>query len=406
MPFDAGTVATKINKTAEEARGKLAEQEQARLLVARLYIAASESSDRLAEWSEAVIQAEQHTYSSYALPVQTTSPNALDYPLHPPFDELGYRVVATDSSFIEADKHRGAFCHLINVAQAMIKYGDEQEALVEAIPHHYPDYLLPRARRRVDPERVMQVQCAAHEIKALYAMAQSYDDLSLAIFDGPLNQTLARLNGAESKADAGGDRELNDLLAGFDDTVKDFARQLHTPIVGYNSRTKSDLVIRSLEEALSAGFFSDLSDTEHRLLQSALGYLDDGDLFSVLLAPGERSLAFTAWQPAKNKRKDLSENRIPIISFYLGVGDGAATGVERIDTLADFGPQLDTIQRVLVSQCSLGNGYPPVLNLADRYAFLTRGGDRETYFALLENEGLLKPPSLKSKDKQNSGRNV
>lgn len=397
MPFDTTAVVVEIKKTAEKARRKLEEQRQATLLAARLYLDASE---RLEDWIAAVTSAEEHSYSSYALPLPHIGSGGLVYPLALPFDSTGYRVIATDSSFIEADKHRGAFCHLINVGKAMIKYGEISEALAESIPHHYPDYLEPRNKQRADPDRVMQVQCAKREIEALYEMATGYAEqggVQLAIFDGPLNQTLAKMSEA--------DGPLDDLLQDFDDAVKAF-NNLKVPIIGYNSRTKSDLVIRSVEEAALAGFFQ-LTDGELAAVKATFGYLDDGDLFSVLLAPGERSLTFAPWQPEKKQqRKDLRQNRLPIISFYLNVSAGGETAIERVDTLTDFAASLDTIQRLLLSQCTLGNGYPPVLNLADRYAFLTRGDDRETYFALLELEGLLMPMSRKSLDKQISGRNV
>ena len=48
----------------------------------------------------------------------------------------------------------------------------------------------------------------------------------------------------------------------------------------------------------------------------------------------------------------------------------------------------------------------PALSVADQKAFLTRGEDRETYYALLDMERLLRPLSVKTRDKLEHGRNI
>ncbi|PZS04101.1 MAG: hypothetical protein DLM69_02240 [Candidatus Chloroheliales bacterium] len=404
MPYEASDVLSQIRKDAAQARALLNEQRGALELAAELYQRACE---RLADWSEIVRSKQGNKYRLYANPLVNSHSVALDYPSSPSLPAVGYCVVATDSSFIEPDKHRGAFCHLINVGRVMIKYGDPQAAVLEARPFHRPDYLNDIEERYVGFGRALQAECTAKEIEHLLDLAVMHR-ADIAFFDGPLNQTVLLLENAPVIS-----RRVKENLKVYYEYLRAFETVLGgsgIPVVGYNSRTNSDLVMRSLRKAVEAGLFSAAVRNDPRV--PMFSYLDDGDLFSYVLAPGVRSITFQPWEAKKSADKaadesegissGLHEYEVDIRVFYLNVGGSA----ERVDVPVWCLPQLDRIHQLLLSQCTLGDDFPAALSLADKQAVLTRGEDRETYYTLLEMEDLLRPVSYKARSKREAGRNI
>lgn len=396
MPYESSDVLNQIRQDAEQARAILNQQRGALELAADLY---RRASVRMGEWRKVVESEEQdeNSYRQYANPLPSSKSLTLDYPMHQPLFAAGYRVVATDSSFIEPDKHRGAFCHLINVGRVMIKYGEEQEAVLESRPFHCPDYLQDVDSRYVGFGRALQAECTAYEMSHLLELATIYRS-DIACFDGPLNQTVLLLENARSISE-----RIKENLNKYYADLAEF-RGLGIPVVGYNSRTNSVLVMRSLMKAVQAGMFGVALKGDPRI--QMFRYLDDGDLFSYTLAPGERSVVFQALQVEdrrhRNPNSGLYEYEAEIAVFYLNVGGSA----ERVDVPAWSLPQLDRIQELLLSQCTLGDDFPTALALADKQAVLTRGEDRETYYTLLEMEDLLRPVSYKARSKREAGRNI
>ncbi len=405
MPYESSEVLSQIRERAQDARFLLDQQRGALELAAELYQRACE---RLADWREIVQSKENNKYRLYANPLMGSREVALDYPCVPALPAEGYCVVATDSSFIEPDKHRGAFCHLINVGRVMIKYGDHQEATLEARPSHHPDYLNSIEERYVGFGRALQAECTAKEMEHLLDLAVTHR-ADIAFFDGPLNQTVLLLENAPVIS-----KHIKENLTIYYDYLRAFETVLGgsgIPVVGYNSRTNSDLVMRSLRKAVEskASFFNAAVKNDPRV--PMFSYLDDGDLFSYALEPGTRSITFQPWEAKKDSDKDtasgeissgLHEYEVDIRVFYLNVAGSA----ERVDVPAWCLPQLDRIHQLLLSQCTLGDDFPAALSLADKQAVLTRGEDRETYYTLLEMEDLLRPVSYKARSKREAGRNI
>jgi hypothetical protein len=130
--------------------------------------------------------------------------------------------------------------------------------------------------------------------------------------------------------------------------------------------------------------------------------IDDAALFWRLLAPGERSPVFQArssygvLQQADNAWERMgfcylaTPYEIARLEFPLWVAEG--------DTL-------DKVQRLLLRQCYLGDGYPKAITLSHQQAIL-RAQDRESYYFLLERAGLVQALSEKARGKRAVGGKI
>src|SRR6476469_1376339 len=130
MPFDAAEVAKQI----EASRGAVLLDEQARLdalaLARKIYRATTETA-----WEQRI--QEGLTRRWVGVPMSSLHYTTTSEPAH-----LDYTVVATDSSFIAPDKHRGSFSHLINVGRVMVSYGERPAAELDNTPNHYSEMLV------------------------------------------------------------------------------------------------------------------------------------------------------------------------------------------------------------------------------------------------------------------------
>ena len=61
--------------------------------------------------------------------------------LYPPPPPLGdYRVVATDGSQVNVDRHQAASCYVINVGTVVIQYGSRPDAALGSVAQLLPDH--------------------------------------------------------------------------------------------------------------------------------------------------------------------------------------------------------------------------------------------------------------------------
>src|SRR3954471_20548530 len=151
MPYDHSEVARQIAATREQALAMQTTRGDAAEDAADLY---SRTTDE--EWHAVV----EEVRSKHLMAVPQT-------PLHElvPVPPAGpdYTVIATDSSFVPPDKHRGSYCYLVNVGRVMVQYGDEPEAELDSAPTHCIDPLEEGEDWMVSG-RVLQAQCAFHEL--------------------------------------------------------------------------------------------------------------------------------------------------------------------------------------------------------------------------------------------------
>jgi hypothetical protein len=307
-----------------------------------------------------------------------------------------YTVVATDSSFVSPDKHRGSYCYLVNVGRVMVQYGDEPEAELDSAPTHCIDPLEEGEDWMVSG-RVLQAQCAFHELDELACWSERFG-ADLALLDGSLMQLGLALSPSE---------RVQKLVAEYSGRLADF-ESLGVPVVGYVSRPASQAVMYAARlfgcrEAAESGLGPKAGCNARcrRPECSGLWTLDDGGLFWELLDVGARSPVFQTRtvfgvQSKASFWEDMgfcylrTPYEIARLEFPLWVADAGL---------------LDRVQAIVLCQCALGEGYPRVLTLAHNFAVL-RNEDRESYFFLLERAGLIETPSEKARGKRATGGRI
>src|SRR3954464_13437611 len=129
MPFDAVEVARQIEQSRSGVKFDALARENALELAVRIYKEVGET-----EWEQRVQDATLRRWVGLPL-----SPLRDAEQITPAKGD--YCVVATDSSFVPPDKHRGSFSHLINVGRVMLLYGDSPSAELDNTPNHYADTL-------------------------------------------------------------------------------------------------------------------------------------------------------------------------------------------------------------------------------------------------------------------------
>src|SRR5690348_7698539 len=126
MPYDHAAVARQIAASQGLADGLAGLRETGAEAAARLYQATPHAA-----WCDRVTEVlhQEKTKRWIAQPITPLHTFAHEAPL----DET-YTVVATDSSYIPPDKHRGVECYLINVGRVMLHYGAEPHAELDSVP--------------------------------------------------------------------------------------------------------------------------------------------------------------------------------------------------------------------------------------------------------------------------------
>lgn len=376
MPFDAAEVARQIEQSRSRVKAQAQAQTDAVELALRIYRETTET-----EWDQRVQAASVRRWVASPLsPLNMLPQHQACQP--------DYCVVATDSSFIPPDKHRGAFCHLINVGRVMIRYGDTPSAEIDNVPNHYTDMLV--EGEEMMSGRVLGAKCALRELQELYEWARRYG-ADVALVDGSLMQLVSIL----SK-----EAQVQVLMAEYRQTVKAF-RDIGVPVIGYISQPASQMVMRAIRILACDQPVPCESRPSEPCGCQPLWSVEDADLLWELLGMGQRSPIFEA-----NFRDLVGENAQHaknIVFVYV------ATQYEivRLEFPIWVWQQgmLDRAVSVLLHQCRLGQGYPNSLTLAHQYAVL-HNSDREAYYFLLERAGLMKKPTEKAHGKRLIGQAI
>ncbi len=393
MPYDTNQVARQIETTLAEAKARVETNAQTAVMAAELYHQACRD---LEKWRRAIAEVKdrpRHRYALPELPLDGVISDHQPYPHPTRIPASGYRVVAADSSFIEPDRHRGAFCHLINVGRVMLQYGAEESACIDSIPQHCSDYLEPVEEQG----STLSAECIALEMAHLYELAAQHRP-DLAIYDGTLYQTGSNLFGSPGLS-----KRIEPYLDDYNAKLREF-HTIGVPIIGYISLGRATYVARALIAGLRSSLdIFHLSPQQRDYYAQQLAFLADTDIFEQLLAPGERSLIFQPWfSEAGDDQQDSEMYQRDRDKYftYLMVDE-----VVRIEFPRWVLPQFERVHELILSQCTLGKGYPIATTLADQYAKL-RNQDRATYFYLLEQMGLARSTSAKARSKQEHGGNI
>jgi len=130
----------------------------------------------------------------------------------------------------------------------------------------------------------------------------------------------------------------------------------------------------------------------------AVAGLLDRDLFTRLLAPGERSAIFSSRSSVVGKYYGVHE-----VNFFYIKLDGEVGRVEIPLWVAEDKKLFELVHSAILDQCWRGLGYPVALSEAHEKAVVT-GADREQFWSLVERTLAEDRIWLESSAKQQSKR--
>lgn len=320
-----------------------------------------------------------------------------------------FSVLATDGSHIDVDRHRPARCYLINIGSTYLRYGEAPDAILTSSPVLYSqeeELAITAPPPNSDEAPITGVllgmKRSVEECRGLARMAAALEDTSpaLALLDGSL--ILWGLAG-EAYPHFVTETILENGLLKCLDEMRVAAEHKRLALASYISFPRSTEVVNVLRVALCP--YQPADCDRHCAGRHASGErecdavagLRDGELFSRLLAPGERSAVFISRSSVVKNFYGLHW----VHFFYLKLDDEIAR-VEFPSWVAEDKSLLNLVHALVWDQCCRGQGYPTALSEAHEKAVLT-SGDREQFWHLVEQalvaEGLPVTASAKSKSK-------
>jgi hypothetical protein len=317
---------------------------------------------------------------------------------HPlPILPRDHRVIATDGSQIEPDRHGVADYYLLNVGWAAISYGSDPSAELASEPSLYferDDLYIPRGERRVPiQDQHLSALRSGYELRkaADLAEARPADGLpTVVLADGTLMLWVL-----EDRPD---DLLRDHLLVPYIDQIARIG-DLGLPLASYVSRPRSAEVTGLLREATCKGEVASCRSCAERGDDvCAMDGLPDRELFRTL-RPGERSARFS--MTLSKSVAQYWEGQVPQF-FYLNVGSELAR-VEVAPWTGDEPERLSLVHAVVFDQCRKGLGYPVVLARAHEQALVSMGDRMAFHYVLdgiLARQGVPARPSEKQLSKR------
>ncbi len=332
--------------------------------------------------------------------------DGLDRRIKAPSAPAEFSILAADGSHIDVDRHRSPRCYLINIGTVVLRYGNSPQANLESFPSLYfsdEDLVITptgnNTREQVVEGTLLGIKRSVDECGKLAELAAELpeESLGLALVDGTLV-----LWGLEAYPEFVAEALLDRGFLSHLDRIKGLnSKNRELALASYISFPRSTEVVNALRLALCPHDILDTDrhcqDCKERQCEAVAG-IRDCDLFSELLAPGERSGLFTSG--SKIIKKYPAEHRIYF--FYLR-GDDETARVEVPKWVATDEGLLNLTHSLILDQCRRGQGYPVALSEAHEQAVVT-GADRENFWRLVESllleEKLPSPSSAKSRSKR------
>ena len=327
---------------------------------------------------------------------------AVSLPALPP----NHRVIATDGSQIEPDRHGPYEYYLLNVGWAVLRYGERPDAELASEPmlaYELDDlFIMDEEQRRRVPVQGSHLAArrAVMELERAAALVEAKSDgLPLvALQDGTLLLWVLE----ERPEDFLREAFLRPYVIAMDR-----CRDLGPPLASYISRPRSTEVSSLLRAATcgadlaSCGRCGEAGPTPQPSsrpgegaaspsrsgrgvggagsLRCALDGLHDRMLFEHLQL-GQRSAVFAVTLGQQLEHYSAGQR---IHFFFLHVGSEVAR-VEVPDWVASDPAKLDLVHAVVFDQCQRGQGYPAALTRAHEQA-IVRGADRNMLRVLLDS---------------------
>ncbi|MCP2730049.1 DNA double-strand break repair nuclease NurA [Limnofasciculus baicalensis] len=294
-----------------------------------------------------------------------------------------HTVFATDGSQISPSHHEIAYCYLINVGRVMLHYGQSLYPLLDSSPEVFykPEDLYVSRKWGIRTEEWMGYRRTVSEISVLAEMASRwvnppgphFDIPNLAMVDGSLIYWFLESIPTEAR-----DRILPPILAAWDRL-----RSVNVPLMGYLSAARSSEAINFLRlEACphpNPNCMTHCGSLTDKLPCQVVEPLRDTSFWGNYLQPGQRGTLFRSSQ----RILDLYGDR-KIYFCYVNVGTEIAR-IEIPEWVAENSTLLNQALSLMLAQVYKGYGYPIALAEAHNKA-VVRGGDRASFFALLEQQ--------------------
>ncbi len=285
-----------------------------------------------------------------------------------------HSVVATDGSQIVPSHHEIAYCSLINVGRVALHYHKPQWPVLDSVPFlFYRSADLTRLQG-ISVEELLSLRRTQAEVEELVdlALASRQGGPLLALVDGSLiHWSLEALPQEEQR------QWLEPILAAYDRL-----REARIPIAGYVSASRSSEVVNYLRLGLCPYLGCDCQSYCPGVTQppcNPFAPLSDRVFWSAVLEPGQRS---SLWRSGAKVLQQYGRHHI--YTCYLHVGEEVAR-VECPEWVAQDPELLNTMLEMILAQVEKGFGYPVALAEAHHLA-VVRGGDRQRFFALIEQE--------------------
>ncbi|KKI98689.1 DNA double-strand break repair nuclease NurA [Prochlorothrix hollandica] len=310
-------------------------------------------------------------------------------------------VLATDGSQIAPSHHEIAYCYLLNIGRVVIHYGQGRHPLLDSVPEvvYQPEDLYVSRQWGISTEEWMGHRRTVAESLGLADLAETLElkgdsPPTLALTDGSLVYWFLEHLPGEAR-----DRLLPPILAAWERL-----KALRVPLVGYLSASRSG-------EALNFLRLQSCPKDQPDCLTHCPGQTDqapcrtfsplrDATFWSTQLQPGERG---PLWRSHAGILDLYGEDQT--IYFCHVHGGVEVARVEFPAWVARDSALLDTSLSLTLAQIQKGYGYPVALAEAHNQA-VVRGGDRQRFFALLEQQMIragLKNVGTSSKETRKRG---
>ncbi|HBE20557.1 MAG TPA: nuclease [Cyanobacteria bacterium UBA11149] len=301
--------------------------------------------------------------------------------LEPP--PYSHTVFATDGSQIAPSHHEIAYCYLINIGRVMLHYGQSLYPLLDSLPELFykPEDLYVSRKWGIRTEEWMGYRRTVSEISVLAEMAcrwvnppgSHFDIPNLAMVDGSLIYWFLESLPTEAR-----DRILPPILEAWDKL-----RSVNVPLMGYLSAARSSEALNFLRLQAcpypTPDCMTHCGNLDDKLPCQVIEPLRDATFWSIFLKPGQRSALFGS----TNRILDLYGDR-KIYFCYVNVGTEIAR-IEIPEWVVENSTLFNQALSLMLAQVYKGYGYPIALSEAHNYA-VVRGGDRASFFALLEQQ--------------------
>lgn len=302
-----------------------------------------------------------------------------------------HTVFATDGSQIAPSHHEIAYCYLINIGRVMLHYGQSLYPLLDSLPELFykQEDLYVSRKWGIRTEEWMGYRRTVSEISVLAEMAcrwvnppgSHFDIPNLAMVDGSLIYWFLESLPTEAR-----DRILPPILEAWDKL-----RSVNVPLMGYLSAARSSEALNFLRLQAcpypTPDCMTRCGNLDDKLPCQVAEPLRDAAFWNIFLKPGQRSALFRSTNRILDLYGDGAAGTLchrKIYFCYVNVGTEIAR-IEIPEWVAENSTLFNQALSLMLAQVYKGYGYPIALSEAHNYA-VVRGGDRASFFALLEQQ--------------------